>query len=151
MAGLNDLVALALLILAAASPLLALSCLSCAPILVWSSRRFKRQSNDAYLAVRDRIGAMLARLSESLNGIRVIQAYAREPVEIERFGEANRSLLAAHMSARGWRVIAANLPADLARKVANEGSAAAGASRPTTGAQGWAPARGARPLGATYC
>jgi ATP-binding cassette, subfamily B, bacterial len=93
------LVGLALVVLAVASPLLALSCLACAPVLIWSSRRFKRRSNDAYLAVRDRIGAMLARLSESLNGVRVIQAYAREPVEIERFGRANDELLAAHMSA----------------------------------------------------
>ena len=93
------LVALALVLLAIASPVLALSCFVFAPVLIWSSRRFKRQSNDAYLAVRDRIGAMLARLSESLNGVRVIQAYTREPVEIERFSRANRSLLDAHMQA----------------------------------------------------
>lgn len=93
------LVVLALVLLAFASPLLALSCFAFAPVLIWSSRRFKRQSNDAYLAVRDRIGAMLARLSESLNGVRVIQAYAREPVEIERFGRTNRALLDAHMQA----------------------------------------------------
>lgn len=93
------LVALALVLLTVASPLLALSCFACAPILVWSSRRFKRASNDAYLAVRDRIGAMLGRLSESLNGVRVIQAYAREPVEIERFGRANDELYHAHLRA----------------------------------------------------
>ncbi len=93
------LIALALVLLAVAAPLLLLSCLSCVPVLIWSSRRFKRQSNDAYLAVRDRIGAMLSRLSESLNGVRVIQAYAREPVEIERFGQANERLLDAHMRA----------------------------------------------------
>ncbi|MDH4075567.1 MAG: ABC transporter ATP-binding protein/permease [Acidimicrobiia bacterium] len=93
------LVGLALVLLAVTSPLLALSCFAFAPVLVWSSRRFKRQSNDAYLAVRDRIGLMLARLSESLNGVRVIQAYTREPVEIERFARANRSLYEAHMQA----------------------------------------------------
>lgn len=93
------LIGFAMVLLTIASPLLALSCLVCAPLLVWSSRRFKRASNDAYLAVRDRIGAMLGRLSESLNGMRVIQAYARQPVEIERFGRANDALLAAHMQA----------------------------------------------------
>ncbi|MGD9749950.1 MAG: ABC transporter ATP-binding protein [Acidimicrobiia bacterium] len=93
------LIGLALVLLAIASPLLALSCFAFAPVLWWSSRRFKQQSNDAYLTVRDRIGAMLSRLSESLNGIRVIQAYARQPVEIERFGRANEQLYGAHLRA----------------------------------------------------
>ncbi len=93
------LITLALVLLMVTSPLLTLCCGAAACGLVWSSRRFKRQSNDVYLAVRDRIGAMLARLSESLNGVRIIQAYAREPVEIARFDEANDELLAAHMSA----------------------------------------------------
>ena len=101
------LLALALVLLIIASPLLAATCLLCTPLLVWSSRRFRRASNAAYLAVRDRIGAMLSRLSESLNGIRVVQAYAREDAEIERFGRTNDDLFGAHMQAiraQSWYV-----------------------------------------------
>jgi len=93
------LVGLAVVLLVVASPLLALSCLVWAPVLVWSSLRFKRASNDAYLTVRDRIGSLLSQLSESLNGVRVIQAYARTPVQVERFGRANDELYEAHMRA----------------------------------------------------
>lgn len=101
------LLVLALVLLAGASLVLTAACLVSVPLLVWSSRRFRRASNAAYIAVRDRIGSMLARLSESLNGIRVIQAYAREPVEVARFGRANDELYAAHMTAvraQAWYV-----------------------------------------------
>ncbi len=101
------LLVLALSLLMTASMVMTLACLLCVPVLVVSSRRFRRSSNAAYISVRDRIGAMLSRLSESLNGIRVIQASAREPVEIERFGRANDELFAAHMTAvraQAWYV-----------------------------------------------
>lgn len=67
------------------------------PFVVLASIKFQRDSNAAYLTVRDRIGLMLSQLQEGLTGVRVIQAYAREGVESERFGHRNRSLYRAHM------------------------------------------------------
>ena len=53
--------------------------------MVLASVKFQRDSNDAYLVVRDRIGATLSQLQEGIAGVRVIQAYGREEVEADRF------------------------------------------------------------------
>ncbi|HMI92272.1 MAG TPA: ABC transporter ATP-binding protein, partial [Polyangiales bacterium] len=50
-----------------------------------------------YLTVRDRIATNLSRLQEGITGVRVIQAFAREQSELERFAGSNRSLYTAHM------------------------------------------------------
>jgi ATP-binding cassette subfamily B protein len=67
------------------------------PLVILSSVRFKRDSNRAYLDVRDRIGQTLSGLQEGIAGVRVVQAFARERVQIDRFEETNRSLFDAHM------------------------------------------------------
>lgn len=67
------------------------------PFVVLASIRFQRDSNRAYLSVRDGIGLMLTQLQEGLSGVRVIQAYRRESVETDRFAHRNRSLYRAHM------------------------------------------------------
>ncbi len=67
------------------------------PFVVMASIRFQRDSNRAYLTVRDRIGLMLSHLQEGLSGVRVIQAYGRESVETDRFAHRNRTLYRAHM------------------------------------------------------
>lgn len=67
------------------------------PFVVLASIRFQRDSNRAYLTVRDRIGLMLSHLQEGLSGVRVIQAYGRETVETDRFAHRNRTLYRAHM------------------------------------------------------
>lgn len=76
---------------------LTLVCLAVLPVLLVASVRFQRQSNEAYLTVRDRVGQNLSTLQESLTGVRVIQAFAREPEQIRRFTASNRSLYEAHM------------------------------------------------------
>ena len=76
---------------------LTLVCLVALPVMVAASVRFQRQSNVAYLHVRDRVGQNLSALQESITGVRVIQAYAREDEQIRRFGETNRALYDAHM------------------------------------------------------
>ncbi|MGD9704746.1 MAG: ABC transporter ATP-binding protein [Acidimicrobiia bacterium] len=68
------------------------------PVLVLASIRFQRLSNRAYLRVRDRVGQNLSALQESISGVRVIQAYAREPEQIRRFTATNRALFDAHMT-----------------------------------------------------
>ncbi|QXC61205.1 ABC transporter ATP-binding protein/permease [Aquihabitans sp. G128] len=76
---------------------LLLLCLIPVPFVVLASIKFQRDSNRAYLTVRDRIGLTLSSLQEGLSGVRVIQAYGRERVEIDRFAGHNQRLYRAHM------------------------------------------------------
>lgn len=76
---------------------LLLICLIPVPFVVLASIKFQRDSNAAYLTVRDRIGLTLSSLQEGISGVRVIQAYGRTGVEVERFAGRNRSLYRAHM------------------------------------------------------
>jgi ATP-binding cassette subfamily B protein len=76
---------------------LALVLLAVLPVVLLASAKFKRDSNRAYLTVRDGIGETLSALQEGISGVRVVQAFAREPVQTERFAETNRSLFDAHM------------------------------------------------------
>jgi len=72
-------------------------CLVALPPVILASIRFQRQSNQAYLLVRDRIGSTLADLQQGITGVRVIQAFAREDAEVGRFRGGNRTLYDAHM------------------------------------------------------
>jgi ATP-binding cassette subfamily B protein len=67
------------------------------PVIVIASRKFQRDSNAAYLDVREQIGQTLSTLQEGVSGVRVIQAYAREPEQRRRFKVANRSLFDSHL------------------------------------------------------
>lgn len=67
------------------------------PVLVVASIRFQRQSNAAYLVVRDRVGTNLSALQEGISGVRVVQAYGREEEQTRRFVRSNRALYDAHM------------------------------------------------------
>jgi ATP-binding cassette subfamily B protein len=67
------------------------------PVLILASIRFQRQSNAAYLTVRDRVGANLSTLQEGISGVRVVQAYGREDEQHRRFVRSNRALYDAHM------------------------------------------------------
>jgi ATP-binding cassette subfamily B protein len=86
-----------LVLLSIVSWQLMLVCLVALPPVVIASRKFQRDSNEAYLTVRDRIGATLSSLQEGISGVRVIQAYSREDVEVARFSRRNQGLFDAHM------------------------------------------------------
>jgi ATP-binding cassette subfamily B protein len=72
-------------------------CLIALPAVIAASIKFQRDSNRAYLTVRDRIGATLSDLQEGISGVRVIQAFAREDLETDRFRRGSRGLYDAHM------------------------------------------------------
>ena len=61
------------------------------PPLVAASVIFRLYSARAYEAVRDRIADVLIHMQESFAGMRVVQAYARERHNVERFGEINEA------------------------------------------------------------
>ena len=87
------------------------------PFVVLASIKFQRDSNAAYLDVRDRIGATLSQLQEGIAGVRVIQAFGREDVESDRFQRRNRRLYDAHM--RSVRISAWYLPGHRVRRAAH--------------------------------
>lgn len=81
------------------SPLLSLICMIALPVVILASIKFQRSSNRAYLRVRDRIGQTLSTFQEGISGVRVIQAFGREDVQVRRFGKANQAQLDANVHA----------------------------------------------------
>jgi hypothetical protein len=67
------------------------------PIIIIASIRFQRQSNRAYLDVREKVGQNLSTLQEGITGVRVIQAYHRQGEQMRRFNGSNRALYDAHL------------------------------------------------------
>jgi len=58
---------------------LALATLAVFPLMALATLWFRIRSNRAYRRVRERIGLVTATLAEDISGMRVVQAYAREP------------------------------------------------------------------------
>jgi ATP-binding cassette subfamily B protein len=120
--SLQDLVQFGLLMFVSAGLLLALSsvilallswqlfgiCLLAMPVVAAASVKFHRDSNRAYLAVRDSVGTTLTSLQEGISGVRIVQAFARERFEADRFAATNHELYQTHM--RSVRVAAWYLP-----------------------------------------
>lgn len=102
------LLVVSVVVLAVVSWKLLLLCLICVPFVVLASIKFQRDSNRAYLEVRDGIGNTLSQLQEGIAGVRVVQAFGREDVEAARFQTGNRRLFDAHM--RSVRISAWYLP-----------------------------------------
>ncbi|MEZ5246765.1 MAG: ABC transporter ATP-binding protein [Acidimicrobiales bacterium] len=77
---------------------LMLLCAIAVPFVVVASIKFQRDSNAAYLTVREEIGDTLSSLQEGISGVRVVQAFGREEIEARRFSDANFSLYRTHMA-----------------------------------------------------
>lgn len=91
------LVTFALIVLLVMSWQLTLLALLVMPFIVIASVKFQRESNAAHLTIRERVGENLSSLQENIAGVRVIQAYAREPEQFRRFRRTNRELYDAHL------------------------------------------------------
>ncbi|HKE74138.1 MAG TPA: ABC transporter ATP-binding protein [Acidimicrobiales bacterium] len=102
------LLAVSLVVLTAVSWQMMLVCCIALPPVILASIKFQRDSNKAYLDVRDRIGTTLSHLQEGIAGVRVVQAFAREDVEVARFERGNHELYDSHM--RSVRISAWYLP-----------------------------------------
>lgn len=64
------------------------------PILVIIVALLMSRLHPAFTAMQDRIDDVSSVLREQITGIRVVRAFVREPVERERFGDANAALTA---------------------------------------------------------
>lgn len=78
---------------------LTIVCAVSLPLVIRESRKFRRDSNAAYLTVRDRISATLSTIQEGISGVRVIQAFGREEIQVERFSDRNQAQLDANVRA----------------------------------------------------
>ena len=71
---------------------LTIACLVSTPLLWWSSSVFSRTVQPAYRKNRELVDSMIQRLSENVKGMPVVQAFAREKEEMERFHQANEAV-----------------------------------------------------------
>jgi ATP-binding cassette, subfamily B, multidrug efflux pump len=70
------------------------------PILFIFAYRWSKRSRQIYTAVREEMSSVNARLAEDFNGVRVVQAFAREGHNFERFrSKDNREVLQSNLDA----------------------------------------------------
>jgi len=77
---------------------LALIALSPMIPLTLTTTRFGQKISTFFLAVDNALGELSSRLQENVSGVQVVRAFAREPYEIKRFNEANKSLFTARIT-----------------------------------------------------
>jgi ATP-binding cassette subfamily B protein len=75
---------------------LALATLAVFPLMALATSIFRRRSSRAYRRVRERLGMVTATLQEDISGMRVVQAFAREPESQDRFRSINARYRAAN-------------------------------------------------------
>ncbi|GAA5013254.1 ABC transporter ATP-binding protein [Actinopolymorpha pittospori] len=78
------------------------------PILLLFTQWFRKQSSLAYRKTRETVAVVIVHFVESMQGIRAVQAFRREPRNQEIFEEVNENYRAANM--RGMRLIAIFMP-----------------------------------------
>lgn len=83
----------AMTVLAFIDPVLAGLITLLVPPAVLYARHFNRRMNVALKASKERIAGVNERVEDALGGVRVVQSFANEAVELERFEAENRSFL----------------------------------------------------------
>jgi ATP-binding cassette subfamily B protein len=82
---------------------LALATLAVFPFMAAGTAVFRLISSRAYRAVRERLGLVTATLAEDIAGMRVVQAFTRQPANERHFREVN-----AHYRAANQRTVVTN-------------------------------------------
>jgi ATP-binding cassette subfamily B protein len=81
-------IVLACAVMVAIDPLLALVALAPAPFVVYTASRYNRVTRPAAQEVQQRIAELTAEAEESISGIRIVKAFAREEHQLHRFRRA---------------------------------------------------------------
>jgi len=81
-------IVLAAVVMIAINPALAAIALLPAPLVVYVASRYNRVSRPAVQEVQQRIAELTAEAEESISGIRIIKAFAREEHQLHRFQRA---------------------------------------------------------------
>lgn len=93
--GLMDLTATLLLVLGVIvamlleSVSLSLLALLPVPLLVWATLRFGRTVRPMFKRIQEQMGVLSSTMQESMTGIQVVKAFAREPYELVKFDKDN--------------------------------------------------------------
>ncbi|NLF17535.1 MAG: ABC transporter ATP-binding protein [Lentisphaerae bacterium] len=95
-------------ILLAIHPQLALVALLPVPVLLVLMYRFGKTVRPVYFQIRERIGALSAKLQDNISGIRVIKAFSTERAEAARFDSANQAVF--DQQVEGVRLMARAFP-----------------------------------------
>jgi ATP-binding cassette subfamily B protein len=83
----------------AISPMLAVLSFLPIPVILWGAFYFQRQAGPRYDLVREKVGALSARLNNNLSGIATIRSFAAEQREIERLSADSADYVAANRAA----------------------------------------------------
>jgi len=81
-------ITLACVVMVAINPLLALVALIPAPFVIYTASRYNRVSRPAVQEVQQRIAELTAEAEESISGVRIVKAFAREEHQLRRFRRA---------------------------------------------------------------
>ncbi len=93
--GLMDLLAIVLLLIGVIvamlieSVQLSLLALIPIPILIFATLRFGATVRPMFKRIQEQMGVLSSTMQESMTGIRVVKAFAREPYELQRFDQEN--------------------------------------------------------------
>jgi ABC-type multidrug transport system fused ATPase/permease subunit len=87
---------------------LGLVALVCGPFLAWVTNWFRRESAKSYRVTREKVALVIVHFVESMNGIRAVQAFRREPRNQEIFDDVNDQYRAANLVA--FRLVAWFMP-----------------------------------------
>lgn len=87
---------------------LGLVALVCGPFLYWVTTWFRRESAQAYRVSREKVALLIVHFVESMGGIRAVQAFRREPRDLEIFDVVNDDNRRANLVA--FRLVAWFMP-----------------------------------------
>jgi ATP-binding cassette, subfamily B, bacterial len=87
---------------------LGLVALLCCPFLGWVTNWFRKESAKSYRVTREKVALVIVHFVESMNGIRAVQAFRREPRNQEIFDDVNDQYRAANLVA--FRLVAWFMP-----------------------------------------
>lgn len=83
-------------------PMLTVACLATTPVMAGAAVAFSRTVRPAYQVSRRLVDDLVLTLSETVQGVRVVKGFAREPEQIQRFGEVNRRVRDQQNRIIGW-------------------------------------------------
>ena len=87
------------------NPLLALQALAPVPFVVWIARRYGILARPSLQEVQQRVGELTSEAEESISGVRVVRAFAREDRQRARFGRSAERVFIQSMDATRLRAI----------------------------------------------
>lgn len=83
----------AMAVLAYIDPMIAVAILTLIPVAAAYAIYFNQRMNIALRAAKERIAGVNERVEDALGGIRVVQSFANESLEVQRFGRENQRFL----------------------------------------------------------